>query len=1007
MRLFLYVLRESGVKGVPSFDGFRKMQAELRAQSGVPTIPCKSALGNVFWMVDPRTLLAQDWSNPLIRPHIHVYPEIPNGPISEVWHTKKWHSGLDTSMLSPMYDAKDRHFYIQEVARTTSGELVVPARWIVYHGALHADIHRVVKDNETGLSSLTLGATEMIPASSLAANYFDLEAEGALPHWVGMLTLCWSPLCAMPNPLREVAGGEPLYSSFINHFVDDVSGNHSKSWNKHINTYMTHANLPRKFLQQEAHIHFVSTSPHATTAEQFADFKKVLISTHSKPVRVVDPLSGQAARFRVFVHAEQSDNPMQSEVSGHIGGNGNFFCRKCEVGGTTAHKATNDGFHALFEPGDPRTKAKTLEALQDQVQTACLGVEKHVRKKQTDTGVKDPYTEHAITDLLKRARTQKADHPERTSKEIQRDLLEWVDKHVDAVYNPFLTMPGLDPTQDTPVEILHTVLLGVIKYAWHWTHTSWSPAQKTTYMQRLQATSTNGLSIHAIRASYIIQYANSLIGRQLKTVAQTTAFHVHDMLPPEKFQLWLAIGEMTSLIWFPEIQDQETYKNDLTTAIANVLDVFAEIDPSKIVDKVKLHILTHGIEDISRFGPLIDMCTEGFESFNGVFRNCSIHSNHLAPSRDIAQQLADQEAHKHRLLGGIWCTAGGNWVRAGVRVCDFLHQHQPLRRLIGWSVVQPSVPGSFQLAAIPVGKKSRPTVSLGMTRACAALNANKYDMDLAWTVCRSVESRAQDQCRRGSWICAQSPLNVGPPCCPLSHVLGRIDGVFALPEHNKAVAVIEMFEVAASRHTIMQMPWLVRRQGEPSFVIVEGLDILFSFNVQHDCAFAGCAATEERAIQQERTESNVCEKFITHKDVARFIINTHTLHNPHLIRSVLPRDLVAPVPRFEDRRMQHDKLAASLRTWQQQKQAVASAWKAAKGATLAEMTGSAAQIARPTSVPAQSTVGGSMAGTGDSGPPESAMLVDLEHHANVLAPSAAPQLAAHKRRRLDTDETRT
>ncbi|KAJ3019331.1 hypothetical protein NUW54_g114 [Trametes sanguinea] len=72
-------------------------------------------------------------------------------------------------------------------------------------------------------------------------------------------------------------------------------------------------------------------------------------------------------------------------------------------------------------------------------------------------------------------------------------------------------MPGcLDPTHDTPVEVLHTVLLGVVKYAWHWTHTSWTPAQKIIYAQRLQATSVTGLSVHAIRASYIIQYAKAI-----------------------------------------------------------------------------------------------------------------------------------------------------------------------------------------------------------------------------------------------------------------------------------------------------------------------------------------------------------------------------------------------------------------------------------------------------------------------------------------------------------------
>jgi hypothetical protein len=122
--------------------------------------------------------------------------------------------------------------------------------------------------------------------------------------------------------------------------------------------------------------------------------------------------------------------------------------------------------------------------------------------------------------------------------------------------------------------------------------------------------------------------------------------------------------------------------------------MFAEIDPTKIIRKAKIHLLGHIPEDVRRFGPLVGMATESHESFNAVFRFCSILSNHLAPSRDIAHQTGEQECLKHTLTGGRWLdTQSQEWSRAGPAVCNLLQEKPVLQSMLGWTNPVDHAPG--------------------------------------------------------------------------------------------------------------------------------------------------------------------------------------------------------------------------------------------------------------------------------------------------------------------------
>ncbi|KAJ6548053.1 hypothetical protein B0H10DRAFT_1969390 [Mycena sp. CBHHK59/15] len=729
MRVFLWMLRESGAKDVPSFDRLRQVQQEIRAEYGIPSIPCKSPLGNVFFINDPRTIIAQglslkkDWANPAVRAQMHVYPEIlDDGVVREIWHALKWRKNMDLDVLSPMYDAGTEHYYVNELARLKNGDL-----WCVLSIPARAGLILF----ETGHAMIDDSKTIIITAADLSENYLDLQDKKLIPQWSTETTNSGHLAC-MPNPKREIAGGDPLYVTLVDFFGDDVSGNRD---------------------------------------------------THSNPVRVQDE-NGKTTRFCIYCNCTPSDNPMQSEICGHIGGKGNKFCRKCHVGGTQEEKTTPEGYHALFEPGEPRTKEHTLTELKKQVELACGGVSKRVQELQTQTGVKDVYTQYWIEVILARAAEMRRQDPDASEAAIKSELI-----------HPFLTLKGLgfDPAVDTPVELLHTILLGAVKYLWHISHTPWSAEKKKTYSIRLQATE--------------LMYAGSLIGQQFKTIIQTAVFHLHDLVTEDQFTAWKAVGELSALLWVPEIRDLSRYRNDLEIAVANVLDAVAQIDPSKIMTKIKYHLLTHIDFDAIQLGPLIAMATEIFESFNAVFRYCSIYSNHLAPSRDIAIQFGRQETVKHQLTGGRWMSKStGDW-------------HAPVRVLVGWTPEKQLKHGDTKLAPLKRGIRTQPVELLKTTNAARALN----------------------------------------------------------------------------------------------FGSIAATNIKFDFNTQHDCFSAGCEATGVRPVMQEHVESDKTERFIVHAPLDRFIINTHSFHNPHLVRATVSRDLWAPVALFEDRRVKHDEFSARLR----------------------------------------------------------------------------------------------
>jgi hypothetical protein len=233
--------------------------------------------------------------------------------------------------------------------------------------------------------------------------------------------------------------------------------------------------------------------------------------------------------------------------------------------------------------------------------------------------------------------------------------------------------PGLDPHLDTPVEILHTILLGFVKYFWRdvvHNQLGTNPLKKELLKTRLNSLDVSGLQLgQQLSGHTLVQYAGSLTGRDFRIIAQVAPYVLYDLVPAACFDTWVSLCTLVPLLWQATITDIDNYivssvyilqhlcltnadfQARLETAIAEFLYRVICWTP-RWFNKPKFHFIIHLPAHVRRFGPAILFATETFESYNAIIRGKSIHSNHLAPSRDIALAFANYSRVRHLLSGG-------------------------------------------------------------------------------------------------------------------------------------------------------------------------------------------------------------------------------------------------------------------------------------------------------------------------------------------------------------------
>ncbi|KAG1824629.1 uncharacterized protein BJ212DRAFT_1444390 [Suillus subaureus] len=426
-------------------------------------------------------------------------------------------------------------------------------------------------------------------------------------------------------------------------FMDDVLGNVLKQWNKHHAIYMSNANLLREMLEKEFLLIVAAES--GIIAWDCKDSEEVMLIPYG-----------------LFV---TGDNPMQAEECSHAGLNCNYYCRTCDVGGMKEYKESEAGY-----------SKGTVNTVQQQFETAMLlGALKKVKNSVSSTGICDTASASILNTLLelgKKLRKCTVGSPAIPENEVSITLKKEFEQllqggKLDDTINPLLGMHAFNVHMDTPTEIFHTILLGVVKYFWGQTH--------------------------------------------FKSLAQVMPFLIYDLVPPTVLNGWTVMGELVVLVWHTKIANTKVYLAKLTRTIQDFLNMTAQCAPSILISKSKFHFLIHLLAYIRRFGPAIIFLMERYESFNHIFCLSCIYSNRQAPSRDTCKVFAHQDIIKHVATGGYWYDGEiKKWVHAGVQVLSYLDEHPEQAQLLGLSNFSRStpIPGSGKVETVT--GKSRKTV---------------------------------------------------------------------------------------------------------------------------------------------------------------------------------------------------------------------------------------------------------------------------------------------------------
>ncbi|KAA1072801.1 hypothetical protein PGTUg99_010389 [Puccinia graminis f. sp. tritici] len=172
-------------------------------------------------------------------------------------------------------------------------------------------------------------------------------------------------------------------------------------------------------------------------------------------------------------------------------------------------------------------------------------------------------------------------------------------------------------------------------------------------MARYELFDTKGLNVPSLWPYCLTKHYSNLIGKEFKVALQAAPFVLFEYMSEDKRLVWSALCQLALLVFQTHIAYMDAYQISLRQLV-RVFIYHLIKSTAQWVNKPKIHMLLHLSDSILHFGPAALFVTEKFESYNGVLRKSSIHSNRQSPGKDIGISFANFQNLRHLVSGGYF-----------------------------------------------------------------------------------------------------------------------------------------------------------------------------------------------------------------------------------------------------------------------------------------------------------------------------------------------------------------